>query len=102
MEESLKLSFRVTEASKKKLRVGLGEGESVLSDWISRHAHVCWAEHPAPWDVEDHALNELVLPLNMDGNLRPECRPFVQWLSDRREQRRAEARSEYRRATFDR
>jgi len=55
-------------------RVGSGQrltfsnGEAILSEWMARHARVCWAATPAPWLLEAHLIKDLVLPLNLDQN----------------------------------
>ncbi|WP_342593452.1 GIY-YIG nuclease family protein [Streptomyces inhibens] len=56
-------------------RVGSGKrmtfakaGEAVLSQWMARHARVCWLEHPEPWTVESGLIARLDLPLNLDRN----------------------------------
>ena len=56
-------------------RVGSGrrrtfgpEGESRLSGWMAEHAFVTWVTQPAPWELEDHLIEELSLPLNLLGN----------------------------------
>jgi len=39
-------------------------GEQLLDRWMSVHAKVVWAEHPAPWEAEDELLTcGLPLPL---------------------------------------
>lgn len=55
-------------------RVGSGQrftfstGEVELSEWLSRHARVCWVVDQAPWKLESALLGRLVLPLNLDQN----------------------------------
>jgi hypothetical protein len=55
-------------------RVGSGRrltfslDESVLSDWMARHARVCWVADPTPWLLETRLIENLVLPLNLDQN----------------------------------
>ena len=57
-------------------RVGSGTrmtfltGERELSQWMSAHARVSWVTHPAPWELEDHLIALLDLPLNLHGNAR--------------------------------
>ncbi|MGI3900804.1 MAG: GIY-YIG nuclease family protein [Janthinobacterium lividum] len=56
-------------------RVGSGSrytftnpGEIVLDKWIGAHAHLAFAAIEKPWEVEDHLLSTLSLPLNLGGN----------------------------------
>ncbi|URN12399.1 hypothetical protein LUW77_14055 [Streptomyces radiopugnans] len=56
-------------------RVGSGKrmtfgkvGEAELSQWMAKHARVCWVEHPEPWTVESDLITRLDLPLNLDQN----------------------------------
>ena len=56
-------------------RVGSGKrmtfthaGERWLDDWMERNAFVCWTEHQEPWILEDYLLQNLSLPLNIQGN----------------------------------
>ncbi|MCU1591966.1 MAG: hypothetical protein JWP11_3222 [Frankiales bacterium] len=57
-------------------RVGSGkrmtfvEGEAALSRWMSEHAFVSWVERERPWELEDHLIARLDLPLNLEGNAR--------------------------------
>src|SRR5262249_40516709 len=49
-------------------RVGSGKrrtfsvGEEAISAWMDRHAYVCWAECAEPWQVEEQAIKEILLP----------------------------------------
>lgn len=55
-------------------RVGSGnrmtfhEGEARLSKWMSENALVTWITHPEPWKLEDYAIKQLSLPLNLRDN----------------------------------
>jgi hypothetical protein len=69
-------------------RLTFGEHESDLSDWIAANARVCWHEHERPWELEDHAIEELALPLNLAGNQR---HPFHARLSTLRRDAKARA-----------
>ena len=71
-------------------RVGSGRrmtlthnGERWLDDWMADNAFVCWLEHEAPWEFEEHLLGSLSLPLNIKGNSQ---HPFARVLSDARKQ----------------
>lgn len=44
------------------------EGEEVLSDWMAENAFVAWLATPSPWAIEEMAIRELDLPLNLDQN----------------------------------
>ncbi|MFE0633165.1 GIY-YIG nuclease family protein [Streptomyces sp. NPDC058864] len=43
-------------------------GEATLSQWMAKHARVCWVEHPEPWTAESDLITRLDLPLNLDQN----------------------------------
>jgi hypothetical protein len=43
-------------------------GEIKLDAWMEKNALVCWLEDPRPWDLEEHLLKTLSLPLNIQGN----------------------------------
>lgn len=61
----LGISLQVAKSSP---RFTFGEGEQLLSEWMSVHTRVCWAEHPEPWLVEDALIATVPLKLNLDGN----------------------------------
>jgi hypothetical protein len=44
------------------------DGEKVLSNWMNENAYVSWIVHEEPWRVEDQAINQLSLPLNLKDN----------------------------------
>lgn len=71
-------------------RLTFSSGEADLSDWMSRHARVCWLETPEPWLLEHDLLQHHVLPLNLDQNGHS---PFQRTLSAIRGAQRARARS---------
>jgi hypothetical protein len=76
-------------------RVGSGqrftfsEGEEMLSDWMGRHARVCWTVFEQPWLVENELIDRFVLPLNLDQNKNS---GFRGELSSLRATQRAQAR----------
>ena len=79
-------------------RVGSGkrmtfgpDGERRLSDWMNRHTQVAWVATSRPWELEEHLIRSLVLPLNLDQNRHS---PFHQRLSAVRTAQRALARSQ--------
>ena len=56
-------------------RVGSGDrltfteqGERRISEWMSQHARVTWVQTALPWLQELHAIQQLSLPLNLQGN----------------------------------
>jgi hypothetical protein len=71
-------------------RLTFASGEAELSNWMGRHARVCWVETPEPWLLEHELLQRHVLPLNLDQNNHS---PFRQTLSALRGAQRARARS---------
>jgi hypothetical protein len=71
-------------------RLTFSSGEAQLSDWMRRHARVCWIEHPEPWILEHALITELALPLNLDQNAHS---PFRKTLSAIRGAQRSRARS---------
>jgi len=77
-------------------RVGSGqrftfsEGEQILSDWMGRHARVCWTVFEQPWLVETQLIDQFVLPLNLDQNKNS---GFRVELSSLRAEQRAQARN---------
>jgi hypothetical protein len=42
--------------------------DGVLSEWMAKHARVCWTVTPEPWLPESQLIRELLLPLNLDQN----------------------------------
>lgn len=71
-------------------RLTFSTGEEALSDWMSRHARVCWLETAEPWVLEEELIHHLVLPLNLDQNTRSS---FRKELSEARGLQRTRARS---------
>ena len=49
-------------------RLTFSSGEATLSDWMDRHAKVCWVETAAPWLLEHALIQRVFLPLNLDQN----------------------------------
>lgn len=77
-------------------RVGSGscltftrDGELQISEWMSRHARVTWEQIDSPWHPEEHAIKQLTLPLNLQGNSH---HPYYPTLKALRAQHRATAR----------
>ena len=71
-------------------RLTFSSGEAVLSDWMDRHAKVCWLETASPWVLEHDLIKMLVLPLNLDQNSHS---AFQSELSALRAEQRTLARS---------
>ena len=65
-------------------RVGSGRrrtfaaGEQQLSNWMAENAFVCWLPMDNPWVLESLLIQQLSLPLNLQGN---EAHPFHERLS---------------------
>jgi hypothetical protein len=48
-------------------RVVLVDDDEIrLTDWMTKHLHVSWCEHPAPRDVEESIIRRLRPPLNVE------------------------------------
>ena len=69
-------------------RTTFADGEASLSRWMAEHARIVWTEHPAPWEVEEIAIESLSLPLNLKGN---KAHPFHPRLTAMREAAKAKA-----------
>jgi len=73
---TLRLTLGCLLADQLGIRLGLSpsgrftfhEGETVLSDWMAENAFVTWLATPSPWEIEEVAIRELDLPLNLDRN----------------------------------
>ncbi|MDQ0825591.1 hypothetical protein QFZ60_001764 [Arthrobacter sp. B2I5] len=78
-------------------RVGSGtrltftaDGERQITEWMSRHARVTWAQTDLPWLPEAQAIKQLSLPLNLQGNSR---HPYYATLKALRAEHKAIARA---------
>jgi hypothetical protein len=78
-------------------RVGSGNrltftqyGEHRISEWMSRHARVTWVHADAPWLLETCAMEQLNLPLNLQGNRH---HPYYPTLRALRAEHKAAARA---------
>jgi hypothetical protein len=49
-------------------RMTFGPNESKLTKWMAVNAAVSWIETDCPWEIEDHLLTKLNLPLNIEAN----------------------------------
>ena len=54
-------------------RITFHEGEEVISEWMGENAYVSWMVHEEPRRVEEQAIRQLSLPLNLRDN---ESHPF--------------------------
>ena len=45
------------------------EGEDWIDNWLEKNSLVSWFENPQPWKIEKNLINQLYLPLNIQGNL---------------------------------
>jgi hypothetical protein len=71
-------------------RLTFSSGEAALSEWMDRHAKVCWLETAAPWLIEHELIQSIYLPLNLDQNTHS---TFRRELSAIRSEQRTLARS---------
>ncbi len=69
-------------------RLTFGNGEEILSNWMSENAYVTWLVRDEPWLFEDQLIKMLSLPLNLKGN---ESHPFHPILTKFRSECRHEA-----------
>jgi hypothetical protein len=49
-------------------RLTFADGEQELSQWMAENAYVSWIACGSPWELEDHLIASLDLPLNLQGN----------------------------------
>lgn len=78
-------------------RVGSGtrltftqDGERQINEWMSRHARVTWVQTGSPWLPEAQAIEQLSLPLNLQGNSH---HPYYPALKALRAEHKATART---------
>jgi hypothetical protein len=78
-------------------RVGSGNrltftpyGEQRISEWMSQHARVTWVQADAPWLLETRAIEQLNVPLNLQGNSQ---HPYYLTLKALRAKHKATARA---------
>lgn len=64
LADELGIALEVTPSG----RFHFGEGEFALSRWMAQHAFVTWVPTPEPWWVEEAAIQQLDLPLNLQKN----------------------------------
>jgi hypothetical protein len=64
-------------------RIGMpAEDETILTDWMSENARLNWVTSITPWEVEEHLIKTVRLPLNIRGS----SDPFAKVLSKLRSQ----------------
>jgi hypothetical protein len=71
-------------------RMTFATGEQTLSAWMGQNAFVCWTVHDLPWEVEEHLIRTVGLPLNLDQNRH---HGFHATLTGLRREAKARARS---------
>jgi hypothetical protein len=86
LSEKLDIELRRVGSGK---RMTFAKGEAVLSQWMADNAFVCWQQDDAPWLRERELIEELPLPLNLDGN---KSNPFAATVSGLRRSAREVAR----------
>jgi len=87
LSEKLGLELRRVGSGK---RITFHEGEDKLSEWMRDNAFVTWIVHPEPWKLEEYAIKNLSLPLNLRDN---EKHPFHRTLTSVRRQAKRIARA---------
>lgn len=45
------------------------KGERFINDWLDENSLISWFEYSKPWEIEKHLINQLYLPLNIQGNI---------------------------------
>jgi len=88
LSERLGIQLRCVGKSGKRMTF-TKEGERTLSLWMEENAFVTWIEHEIPWKLEEVAIKELSLPLNLKGN---EHNPFHSSLTKLRKTAKENAR----------
>ena len=86
LKESLGIELRRVGSGN---RLTFSDGEETLSEWMSKNAFVTWIVYPEPWRLEDYAIKQLSLPLNLRDN---EKHPFHRTLTSLRRQAKRNAR----------
>jgi hypothetical protein len=51
-------------------RLIFAAGEQRLSEWLEENARVTWIQCDRPWEVEEHLISTIHLPLNLEQNQR--------------------------------
>jgi hypothetical protein len=60
-------------------KIGMpGDDEAKLTDWMNQYARVNWVATAAPWEVEDHLIGAVKLPLNIRGSSEPFAKELSQ------------------------
>lgn len=58
-------------------RLTFADGEQELSQWMAENAYVSWIVYGSPWELEDHLITALDLPLNLQGNNHNQFHPTL-------------------------
>ncbi len=66
---SNKSKFILRRIKNKKMIRFTDEGEDWIDNWLEKNSLVSWFENPQPWKIEKNLINQLYLPLNIQGNL---------------------------------
>ena len=89
LAEKLNIQLRRIGKSGKRMNFTI-EGEALLSSWMEENAFVSWIQREAPWELEEKAITELPLPLNLKGNRH---HPFYSVLKNVRKEEKEKARN---------
>jgi hypothetical protein len=87
LSEQLDIELRRVGSGK---RMTFHKGEEKINQWMQENAYVTWFSHPEPWRIEDQAISQLSLPLNLKDNKK---HPFHRKLSSIRRQNKRKARA---------
>lgn len=79
----------VLQRSGKSGRLTFGAGEQRLSSWMAEYTRITWIVADAPWILEERLIDQLSLPLNLQGN---DAHPFADTLHAARRAARERAR----------
>lgn len=87
LSEQLDIELRRVGSGK---RMTFHKGEEKINQWMQENAYVTWFSHPEPWRIEDQAINQLSLPLNLKNNKK---HPFHRKLNSIRRIKKRKARA---------
>ena len=85
---SNKSKFILRRIKNKKMIRFTDEGEDWIDNWLEKNSLVSWFANQHPWKIETNLINQLYLPLNIQGNLD---NPFKSILIDLRKKARERA-----------
>jgi hypothetical protein len=86
LSEQLGIQLRRVGSGK---RMTFHDGEYLLNKWLDDNAFVGWLEHKEPWVIEAEAIQQISLPINLEGNNH---HPFQETLKALRKNARDNAR----------